>query len=249
MCPASRGASIPRMTTVVPSTGTVPATTAPPFSRALRITAGLCLVAAGLLNGLPQAIGHVLTGGLSFSEQIAWSAGHAQAHAVEQTALVVSSLVMPLGLLGVAHVCRFRAPVLTAIATPFVLWGMWGFGNVLAMGYVAGTVAPAVLDVDSAVALNDGLGGHPGVVATALIPHLIGSFPGLILLSVAAWRSRAFPRTAAALLVAFLVWDFLLPPIGPLDPHVLLVLAWGWMGVHLIRMPDAAWRGADRVAD
>ena len=49
---------------------------------------------------------------------------------------------MPLGLLGVAHVCRFRAPVLTAIATPLVVWGMWGFGNVLAMGYVAGTVAP-----------------------------------------------------------------------------------------------------------
>jgi hypothetical protein len=233
------------MTTVVAPTGPAPVTTSPPFSRALRIAAGLCLVASGLLNGLPQAIGHVLTGGLSFSEQIAWGGEHAQAHGLEQTALVVSSLVMPLGLLGIAQVSRFRAPVLTAIATPLALWGMWGFGNVLAMGYVAGTVAPGVLGIESAVALNEGLGTHPGVVATALVPHLIGSFLGVALLSVAAWRSRVFPRAAAALLVAFLVWDFLLPPLGPVDPHVLLVLAWVWMGIQLVRMPDAVWRGAD----
>lgn len=231
------------MTTVATSAGPSPVRTAPPFSRALRVAAGLSLIAAGLLNGLAQAIGHVLTGDLDFGEQIAWGADHVVAHTTEQTALVVSSLVMPLGLLGVAHVSRFRAPVLTAIATPLVLWGMWGFGNVLAMGYVAGTVAPSILDVGSAVRLNDGLATHPGVVATALVPHLIGSFLGLLLLGIAAWRSRAFPRTAVALLVAFLVWDFALEPVGPVDAHVLLLLAWGWMGIHLLRMPDSAWRG------
>ena len=218
---------------------------APPFSRALRLVAGLSLIAAGLLNGLPQFLVGLLTGGdLSFSEQIAWGAEHTTAHTLEQTALVVSSLVMPIGLLGIAHVCRFRAPVLTAVATPLAIWGMWGFGNVLAMGYVSGTVAPTVLGVDGAVELNEGLSSHAGTVATALVPHLIGSFLGLVLLSVAAWRSRAFPRTAAALLVAFLVWDFALPPLGPIDAHVLLVVAWVWLGVSLLRMPDAVWRGA-----
>lgn len=236
------------MTSIATSTAPAPVAPVPPFSTALRVAAGVCLVAAALLNGLSQAAGHLLTGDLSFSEQIAWGAEHSLVHGLEQTALVVSGLVMPLGLLGVAHVTRFRAPVLTAVAAPLVIWGMWGFGNVLAMGYVAGTVAPTVLDVESAVVLNDGLGGHPGVIATALVPHLIGSFLGLILLSVAAWRSRAFPRSAAALLVAFLIWDFLLPPLGPVDPHLLLVLAWGRLGLHLIRMPDAVWRGADRVA-
>ena len=46
------------------------------------------------------------------------------------------------------------------------------------------------------------------------------------------------------LLVAFLVWDFGLPALGPVDAHVLLVVAWVWMGVHLLRMPDDVWRGA-----
>lgn len=233
------------MTTVATTTHRSAATdAAPPFSRALRIVAGLALVAAGLLNGLPQFLVTLVSGDRSFSEQIAWGTEHSLIHSLEQTALVASSLVMLVGLLGVAQVCRFRAPVLTAIATPLVVWGMWGFGNVLAMGYVSGTVAPDVLSVDQAVALNDGLSSHPGVVAVALVPHLIGSFLGLVVLSVAIWRSRAFPRATAVLLVAFLVWDFGLPPLGPVDPHVLLVVAWVWMGVHLLRMPDAVWRGA-----
>ena len=84
------------------------------------------------------------------------------------------------GLLGVAHVCRFSARRLTAVAMPLVVWGMWGFGNVLAMGYVSGTVAPSVLGVGDAVRLNDGLAGDPGVVLAALLPHLIGSFLGLL---------------------------------------------------------------------
>jgi hypothetical protein len=236
--------SIVGMTTLDATPTPSLAAAAPPFSRALRIVAGLALIAAGLLNGLSQAAVAALTRDLSFDEQIAWGAEHPLAHGIEQTALVVSSLVMPLGLLGIAHVSRFRAPVLTAVATPLVIWGMWGFGNVLAMGYVAGTVAPSVLSVGDAVALNDGLGSHPGVVATALVPHLVGSFLGLVLLGIAAWRSGSFPRTAVALLLAFLVWDFLLPPLGPVDAHVLLVVAWVWLGVRLLRMPDPVWRGA-----
>jgi hypothetical protein len=235
------------MTTIDAASPTAPPTAslgaAPPFSRALRRVAGVSLILAGLLNGLPQAVVAAVTGDLSFDDQIAWGVDHPLAHGLEQSLLVVSSLAMPLGLLGIAHVSRFRAPVLTAIAAPLVVWGMWGFGNVLAMGYVAGTVAPAALSLGDAVALNDGLVEHPGVVATALVPHLIGSFLGLLMLSVAAWRSRAVPRTAVALLAAFLVWDFLLPPLGPVDAHVLLVVAWVWMGISLLRMPDRVWRG------
>jgi hypothetical protein len=233
--------------TAIETTPSAPARgDAPPFSRALRIAAGVCLILGGLLNGLPQFVVEFVTSDQeSFSDQIAWGRQHPLLHNAEQAALVLSSLFMPLGLLAVAHVSRFRAPRLTAVATPLVLWGMWGFGNVLAMGYVAGTVAPTVLPVDQAVTLNDGLSSHAGTIATALVPHLLGSFLGLVLLGVAVWRSASFPRVPVVLLIAFLVWDFGLPPLGPVDPHLLLVVAWVWMGVHLLRMPDAVWRGAD----
>ena len=75
-----------------------------------------------------------MIGDLDFSEQIRWGAEHLAFQRTEQLVLLLSSLFMPLGLLGLAQVTRWSAPRLTLAATPLVLWGMWGFHNVLAMG-------------------------------------------------------------------------------------------------------------------
>ena len=63
------------MTATAPPAPVARTGTAPPWSRALRRTAGICLILAGLLNGLPQFLLTLLTGDMSFDEQIAWSAG------------------------------------------------------------------------------------------------------------------------------------------------------------------------------
>ena len=177
---------------------------------------------AALTNGLSQYVGHLVIGDLDFSEQIRWGAEHVAFQRVEQALLVTSALFMPLGLLGVAHVTRWRARRLTLVAVPLMLWGMWGFHNVLAMGFVSGTVTPSVLSVADAVQLNEGMVTDPGVVVLALVPHLFGSFFGLLLISLAAWRSGAFPKAASLIVAAFLVWDFLLPAVGPFEAHLLL---------------------------
>ena len=215
-----------------------------PYSRAIRIAVGTSLVLAGLLNGLPQYLVEVLVVDMDFTEQVAWGTTHPLAHRLEQTSLVVSALFIPLGLLGLAQVTRWHAPRLTLVGVPLMLWGMWGFHNILSMGYVSGTVAPTVIPLQQALALHEGLPGEPGVVAMALVPHLAGTFFGVLLLTIAAWRSRVFPRVACALVIVFLVWDFLLPTFGPLEPHLLLAVAWTWLGITLVRMPDAAWQGA-----
>lgn len=215
----------------------------PPYSRGLRIFAGVSLLLAGILNGLSQYISSLLSGDLDFTDYIRWGADNPGIVSAEQTALVVSMLFAPLGLLGLAHVTRWRAPRLTAMGTALVIWGMWGFHNILAMGYLMVVTAPDVLGAEQAVRLSDGLGADAGALVVTVLPHLVGSFFGLILLSIAGWRSRAFPRTPLVLLVAFLVWDFLLPSVGPLEPHFLLFAAWAWLGMHLIWMSDATWRG------
>lgn len=153
---------------------------------------------------------------------------------------MLSTLFLPLGLLAIAQVTRWHTPKLSAVGALLTIWGMWGFTNVIALGYGAGTVGPGL---DAAVALNEGYVDHLGVMVTALAPHLIGSFLGLILLSAAAWRSRVFPKVPLALLVVFLVWDFTLPSSGPFEPHLLLMVALVWLGVHLMRMPHRAWLG------
>ena len=214
-----------------------------PYSRAIRIATGISLVLAGLLNGLPQYLVEVLVVDMEFTEQVAWGTTHPVAHRLEQISLVVSVLFIPLGLLGLAQVTRWHAPRLTLVGTPLMLWGMWGFHNILSMGYVSGTVAPTLIPLQQALALHGGLPAEPGVVAMALVPHLAGSFFGVLLLTIAAWRSRMFAAVPCALIAVFLVWDFLLPTFGLLEPHLLLAIGWTWMGITLIRMSDEAWRG------
>jgi hypothetical protein len=223
----------------VATSTTVPAA---PYSRLVQRAAGVCLLVAALTNGLSQYLGELVAPDGDFSDQIRWGAEHVALHRTEQTLMVVSALFMPLGLLAVAQVTRWTAPRLTLVAVPLMLWGMWGFHNVIAMGYVSGTVTPSVLSVEDAVTLNDGLVSDPGVVITALVPHLLGSFFGLLLLSIAAWRSRAFSPAASVLVIAFLVWDFLFAPVGPLEAHLLLTVAWVWWGITLLRMPHEQWR-------
>ena len=120
---------------------------------------------------------------------------------------------------------------------------MWGFGNVLAGTYIAQVVTPDVLGLDSGVSLiEDGYLQDWGMIAGSLVPHLIGSFFGILLLSIACWRS-GFPRVPVALLVVFLLWDFMLVPVGPLEPHLLLMVALVWLGAHVARLPHDQWLG------
>ena len=161
---------------------------------------GVSLVLAGLTNGLSQYLTAVLTDandGETFSDQIRWGVDHPAVHQTEQALLLVSSLLLPIGILGLAQVSRWRAPRITAVATALALWGLWGFHTVIALGYAAGSIAPGVIGVDPAVALNDGFVGHSGSVAFALLPHLVGSFLGLLLLVLACWQGSVVSADSA----------------------------------------------------
>lgn len=217
----------------------------PPYSVRIRQGLGMCLVLGGILNGGSQYLVELLAPAHEeFSDQFQWGLEHPALHQGEQFALVASMLFLPLGLLAIAQVTRWHAPRLTVAAALLTIWGMWGFGNVIGLGYAAGSVGPRTIGVDASVELNDGFIEHGGVLVIALYPHLIGSFIGLILLSVAAWKSGVFPRSPLVLLIAFLVWDFTLPSFGPLEPHLLLMVALVWLGMHLIRLPHRVWLGA-----
>lgn len=225
------------------SSSSAVATTAPPLSRTIQIGLGACLILAGLTNGLGQYVGELLMPELDdFSAQIRWGAEHPGLHGAEQALLLVSMMFLPLGFFGLAQVTRWAAPRLTAVGVALTAWGLWGFHNVVALGYAAGTVAPSAIGVDHAVELNEGYLDHVGTAVMALFPHLLGSFFGLLLVAGAGLRSRALPRVPLVLLMAFLVWDFLLPAFGPLEPHLLLTVSLVWLGVHVTRMAPEVWR-------
>lgn len=221
----------------------VAAPTAAPYSSLIQKATAACLVLAALTNGLSQYVAHLVAGDLDWVDYLRWGADNLGFLRAEQLTLMVSALFLPLGLLGLAQVTRWSSPRLTLVGTPLMLWGMWGFHNILAGGYLFGAAAIDVLGIEQTVTYNEGLRSDPGAGLVALLPHLVGSLVGVLLLTVAAWRSGRFPRTACALVVAFLVWDFFLVPVGPLEAHLLLAIGWAWLGVALWRMPVSVWRG------
>lgn len=231
------------MTTI--ETSSTEAAVVPPYSTRIRQGLGLCLVLGGLLNGGSQyLVEAVAPDHDGFSDQFRWGLEHPALHQGEQFALMASMLFLPLGLLAIAQVTRWHTPRLTVAAALLTMWGMWGFGNVIGLGYAAGSVGPGAIGVDASVRLNDGFLEHGGVLVSALYPHLIGSFLGIVLLSVAAWRSGVFPKPPLVMLIGFLVWDFTLPSYGPLEPHLLLMVSLVWLGIHLVRLPQRIWLGA-----
>src|SRR5688500_13900275 len=104
-----------------------------PLSRAVQIVVGISLLAAGLTNGLAQYVGTLLMPSHDdFTAQIRWGAEHPTVHVTEQTALLASMLVLPIGLIGLAQLTRWGAPRLTAVAAVLFVWAMWGFHDVVA---------------------------------------------------------------------------------------------------------------------
>jgi membrane associated rhomboid family serine protease len=91
----------------------------------------------------------------------------------------------------------------------------------------------------------------PAVVTN--IMFLVGVVLGIPLTAAALWRSRAVPRIAAALLVAFLAVDLTdqstgIGAIGAIA-HVLAFIAASWIAVTVIRTPRLQRRpGSDRTS-
>jgi hypothetical protein len=215
----------------------------PPWSRSIQRVVGISLVLGGLLNGGLQYVDHLTAGDGERRELIVYGMEHHAAQQAVWFGVMQSSLFLLIGFLGLAQVTRWHAPRLTAAAALLTVWGMWGFGNVLAGTYVAQVVTPDLFGADDAVTLiEDGYLQDWGMIAGSLAPHLIGSFFGVLLLAIACWRS-GFPRVPVVLLVVFLLWDFMLTPVGILEPHLVLLVALVWLGVGVLRLPHARWLG------
>lgn len=214
-----------------------------PYSRQIRIAAGVCLVLGAITNGLVQYVQEFVVPDGSVADEVSWRFDHQLYLHVDQGLVLLSALVMPLAVLGVAQVTRWTSPRLTLVAVPLLLWGMWGFHNILSTDYFLRTFVPGVLPVREAVVLEESLFSDTGLVVMSLVPHLVGSFLGAVLLSIAAWRSGRFSRVASGLVIGFLAWDFLLVPFGPFEAHLLLAVGWAWWGIDLIRMPHEHWAG------
>jgi hypothetical protein len=128
------------------------------------------------------------------------------AAAVSALLFVAAQLPFAVGLAGVAHLARDRAPVLAALGVTFAVLGAFGhavYGGVnLVMLQMAEEPANAAVHAD----VLSGLGS--GLAIPFMAMGVLGTALGLVLLGIAVWRAGVGPRWLGPVLVVFVLVEF-----------------------------------------
>jgi hypothetical protein len=103
-------------------------------------------------------------------------------------------------------------------------------------------------DLDAAAALVYAAEAHPVFLALFLAPFLIGTTLGMGTLTVGMLRSGVVARWIPAVWLAFIVLDFSVGAVGPVDPHWLWLAGALGLAVHIARSGSVARSGERRGA-
>jgi hypothetical protein len=157
--------------------------------------------------------------------------------------LALNTLATPFWIASVAVYVllgRIRSPRLAWIGGTLLVGGLTGLATNLGTEIMTySMVQSAIIDPTQADFATRTLESLPAVVVN--IMFLVGVVLGIPLTAASLWRSRAVPRTAAALLVAFLAVDLAgqstgIGAIGVIA-HILAFIAACWIAVTVMRTP------------
>lgn len=204
---------------------------------------GLVLGAGG--NTLQPLLGQVLGGR---PDEVAEQIRVANENEGLVTAMSLSGTIavpfMAIGFVAAAHLLARRARKTGIVAGTLLVLGMWGFLAVqtaeliqlTAMLDPAGAAAATYLDgMDSDVLL--------GVLFGA--PFMLGCVLGMLTLTIGLLvKGAGVPRWIPAAWLAFIVLDFSIGAVGPVDPHWLYFAGAVGLAHHVLRDGGRAWRNA-----
>ena len=212
-----------------------------PWGAGLAI-AGLVIGAAG--NTAQAVLGQFVDRPEKVADQIVL----ANEHPTLVTAMCVAGTVavpfMAVGFLSAARFLRGTMRRTGTVAAVLLMLGMWGFMAVQTSELVQ---LAAMLDPEGGAAARYLDGMDSSVLLGVLFgaPFMIGCFFGLITLSIGLLvKGAGVPRWIPASWLAFILLDFLVGSVGPVDPHWLYLLGAVGLAVHLGRDGGRAWRNA-----
>lgn len=195
-----------------------------PAVRRPALAAGL-VVAAAVLNGIESIGTRALLPARpeGTDEMLALVAEHRTTYAA---LVVVGTLAVPLmaaAFVLMTDLAAERARRTATAARVLLLAGMWGFLGMHVVNLAQVPLSAAEVREQGVVAL-DAMQSSPVLGVLFLLPFLVGTALGLLLLVVALLRSST-PRWIPLTMGAFLVVDFGLRNGGPVDAHWLWIAA------------------------
>jgi hypothetical protein len=222
------------------TTGTGEARRPVPFGAGLAATA-LVLGAAG--NTAQAVLGQIIDRPSEVTDQIAL----ANERPVVVTAMCVLGTVavpfMAAGFLAAARFLRGRARRTGTVAAVLLVLGMWGFLAVQTAELIQLTAMLDPAGTEAATYLQ-GLDGQPLLGALFGLPFMAGTVLGMLILTIGLLATGAVPRWIPATWLAFIVLDFSIGAVGPVDPHWLYLAGAVGLAVHLVRDHGRAWANA-----
>ena len=150
-----------------------------------------------------------------------------------------------LGIIGAVHVIRGRGVTLANIGGALALFGMIMFAALTALT-LDDLNAADKLGVGTAEKLSDDRADY-WVGALVLIPALVGTLVGFILLGAAIIRSGVAHMAAGVLIIV----GILMVPLSEQSKvfnilaNLLLLAGWGLVGLKLLTIKDAQWEGRE----
>lgn len=212
-----------------------------PFGAKLA-AAGLVLGAGG--NTLQPLLGQVLGGR---PDTVAEQATLAAERTGLVTAMSLSGTLavpfMAIGFIAAAHLLARRAHRTGIAAGTLLVLGMWGFLAVQTTELIQIT---ALLDGPKGVAAAEwmqGLDSQPLLGIVYGFPFMLGCVLGMLTLTIGLLvKGAGVPRWIPGAWLVFIVLDFSIGAVGPVDPHWLYFAGAVGLAHHVLRDGGRAWR-------
>jgi hypothetical protein len=210
-----------------------------PFGAKLAV-AGLVLGAGG--NTAQAALGQIIDRPDEVAEQIVLAnerAGLVTAMSLSGTLAVP---FMAIGFIAAAHLLARRARRTGLVAGTLLVLGMFGFMAVQTAELVQLT---AMLDPDGAAAATYLHGIDSNVLLGVLFgaPFMLGCVLGMLTLTIGLLvKGAGVPRWIPAAWLVFILLDFSVGGVGPVDPHWLYLAGAVGLAVHIGRDGGRAWK-------
>jgi hypothetical protein len=212
-----------------------------PFGHRLA-AAALVVGAAG--NTAQAALGQIADRPDTVAEQIVF----ANEHPTLVTAMcLLGTLAVPfmaVGFIAAARFLRGRLPRTGAVAATLLVLGMWGFMAVQTAELIQLT---AMLDPQGSAAATylDGMDDNMLLGLLFGAPFMLGCVLGMLTLTIGLLvKGCGVPRWIPGAWLVFILLDFSVGGVGPVDPHWLYLAGAVGLAVHLARDGGRAWANA-----
>jgi cytochrome bd-type quinol oxidase subunit 1 len=120
---------------------------------------------------------------------------------------------------------------------------MWGFLAIQISG-VMSVLALRDPDGRAAAVFLDDLGSQPLLGVLFGLPFMVGCVLGMLMLTIGMLLKGGVPRWIPGAWLVFILLDFSIGAVGPVDPHWLYLAGAVGLAAHLVRRGTAARAGA-----